>query len=214
MDTLTTSLAHTLSRQWWLVLLRGLAAITFGILALTQPYISMAALVMLIGAYMLVDGVLATWAAISSRKTYDDWPLLLLWGLVGIVAGVLTFFVPQLTALAIMFYIAIWAIATGVLQIIAAIRLRKEIQGEWMLVLGGLASVVFGVILMAQPLAGALVLLWLIAAFALVYGVLQVVFSLRLRRHGKQLVGSPPARPRATHGGMQHDPLTPASGHT
>jgi uncharacterized membrane protein HdeD (DUF308 family) len=210
MDTLTISLAQTLSRHWWLVLLRGLAAITFGILAWTQPAISTMALVLLIGAYMLVDGVLGTWAAISSRKEYDDWPLLLVWGLIGIVAGGLTFFVPALTALAIMFYIAIWAIASGVLQIVAAIRLRKEIQGEWMLVLGGLASVAFGVILMAQPLAGALVLLWLIAGFAVVYGVLQVMFSFRLRRLGKQVAGSPPARPRATHTGTHPDTLSPA----
>jgi uncharacterized membrane protein HdeD (DUF308 family) len=212
MDTpLTTTLAQTLSRNWWLVLLRGLAAITFGILAWTQPAISTMALVLLIGAYMLVDGVLGTWAAISARKDYDDWWLLLIWGLIGIVAGGLTFFVPQLTALAIMFYIAIWAIASGVLTIVAAIHLRKEIQGEWMLVLGGLASVAFGVVLMAQPLAGALVLLWLIATFALVYGVLLVLFSFRLRRLGKQLAGSPPARPRATHTGGT---LSPASGHS
>jgi uncharacterized membrane protein HdeD (DUF308 family) len=216
MDTLQTSLSQTLSRQWWLVLLRGLAAITFGILAWTQPYISTMALVLLIGAYMLVDGAFGTWAAISSRKTYDDWPLLLLWGLVGIVGGVLTFFVPQLTALAIMFYIAIWAVATGVLQIVAAIRLRKEIKNEWILALGGVLSIAFGVILMAQPLAGALILLWLIAAFAVVHGVLLVLFSFRLRRLGKSLAGSPPARPRVTHTGpgMQHDPLSPLSGHS
>lgn len=212
MDTLTNSLAQTLSRHWWLVLLRGLAAITFGILAWTQPYISTMALVMLIGVYLLVDGVFGTWAAISSRKTYDDWPLLLLWGLVGVIAGTLTFFVPQLTALAIMFYIAIWAIATGVLQIVAAIRLRKEIQNEWMLVLGGVLSIAFGVVLMAQPLAGAIILLWLIAAFALVHGVLLVILSFRLRRLGNQLAGSPPARPRATSTGGT-DTLTPASGH-
>lgn len=209
MDTLTNSLAQTLSRHWWLVLLRGLAAITFGILAWTQPYISTMALVMLIGVYLLVDGVFGTWAAVSSRKTYDDWPLLLLWGLVGVIAGTLTFFVPQLTALAIMFYIAIWAIATGVLQIVAAIRLRKEIQNEWMLVLGGVLSIAFGVILMAQPLAGAIILLWLIAGFALVHGVLLVIVSFRLRRLGNQLAGSPPARPRATG----TDTLSPASGH-
>jgi uncharacterized membrane protein HdeD (DUF308 family) len=171
MDPLTISLARTLSRNWWLVLLRGVAAITFGILAWTQPAISTLALVLLIGAYLLVDGAIGTWAAVSSRKYYDDWPLLLLWGLVGIIAGALTFFVPQLTALAIMFYLAIWAIATGALQIVAAIRLRKEIENEWMLALGGALSIVFGVVLMAQPLAGALVLLWLFASFALIYGV-------------------------------------------
>jgi uncharacterized membrane protein HdeD (DUF308 family) len=217
MDTTTISLAHTLSRHWWLVLLRGLVAIAFGVLALAQPGISTLALVLLIGAYMLADGVLGTWAAIASRKTYDDWWLLLLWGLTGIVAGGLTFFVPEITALVIMFYIAVWAIANGVLQIVAAVRLRKEIKGEWMLVLGGLASVAFGVIVLMQPAAGALVLLWLIASFALVFGVLLVALAFRLRKFGKEFAGSPPVRPRmtgtGTGTGTPVDPFTPASGH-
>jgi uncharacterized membrane protein HdeD (DUF308 family) len=200
MDPMKISLAHTLSRQWWLVLLRGVVAITFGIVAFAQPAMSTMALVLLVGAFMLADGVLGTWAAISSRKYYDDWWLLLLWGMTGIVAGGLTFFVPQITALVIMFYIAVWAIATGVLQIVAAIRLRKEIKGEWLLVMGGLASVAFGVILLAQPAAGALILLWLIASFALVFGVMLVAFSFRLRKFGKQYAGSPPVRPRTTSG--------------
>jgi uncharacterized membrane protein HdeD (DUF308 family) len=199
MDPIRISLAHTLSRQWWLVLLRGVVAIMFGILAFTQPAMSTMALVLLVGAFMLADGVLGTWAAISSRKVYDDWWLLLLWGLTGIVAGGLTFFVPQITALVIMFYIAVWAIATGVLQIVAAIRLRKEIKGEWLLVLGGLASVAFGVALLAQPAAGALILLWLIASFALAFGILQVAFAFRLRKFAKQFAGTPPIR-RTTGG--------------
>jgi uncharacterized membrane protein HdeD (DUF308 family) len=211
MDTPTLSMAHTLSRHWWVVLLRGVVAITFGIAALVQPAISTLALVLLIGAFMLADGVLGTWAAISSRKYYDDWWILLLWGLTGIVAGALTFFVPQITALVLMFYIAAWAIAKGVLEIVAAIRLRKEIKGEWMLVLGGLASVAFGVILLAQPAAGALILLWLIASFALVFGVLHVALAFRLRKYGKQF-GTPPVRPRMTGTGTRVDPFTPASG--
>jgi uncharacterized membrane protein HdeD (DUF308 family) len=212
MDTLTISLAHTLSRHWWLVLLRGLVYIAFGVVALVQPEISTMALVLLIGAFMFADGVLGTWAAISSRKHYEDWWLLLLWGLTGIVAGGLTFFVPEITALVIMFYIAVWAIANGVLEIVAAIRLRKEIKGEWMLVLGGLASIAFGVIVLAQPAAGALILLWLIASFALVFGALLMALAFRLRKFGKQFAGTPPAR-HTTGTGTRVDTLTPASGH-
>jgi len=181
MNSLESPLASMLRRSWWLLLLRGIAAIAFGVLTWSQPGLSLAALVLLFGAYCLADGVLAVWAAIAG-KDHHDWGVLLLVGLVGIVVGVLTFMSPGITALALLFYIAIWAIATGVLQIAAAIRLRKEIKDEWWLILAGLASVVFGVLLMAQPGAGALALLWLIASYAVVFGVLMVILAFRARR--------------------------------
>ena len=142
---------------------------------------------LLFGAYALADGVLGVWTAVAGRKEHEDWWVLLLWGLVGVGAGFLTFLVPGVTALALLFYIAIWAIALGVLEIVTAIRLRKEIEGEWLLVLGGLASVVFGVLLMARPVAGALAVLWLIAAYAVVFGVILVILAFKARTFGKQL---------------------------
>src|SRR5262245_6763720 len=146
--------ADILSRGWWLVLLRGLAAIVFGLLTLFRPGISLAALVLLFGVYALVDGVLDVWHAISGRKENDHWWMLLLGGLLGIVVGFITLTTPGITALALLFYIAIWSIARGVLEIVAAIRLRKEIEGEWLLILGGLASVLFGFLLITRPGAG------------------------------------------------------------
>jgi uncharacterized membrane protein HdeD (DUF308 family) len=113
--------------------------------------------------------------------------VLLLGGLLGIGVGVLTFFAPGITALALLFYIAVWAIATGVLELVAAIRLRKEIEGEWWLIPGGLASVVIGVLLMARPGAGALALLWLIAAHAVVFGLLLVMLAFKARTFGSQV---------------------------
>jgi uncharacterized membrane protein HdeD (DUF308 family) len=182
MNTIEKHLATTLFRNWWVLLLRGLIAIAFGVLTWLQPGISLAALVLLFGAYTLADGVLGVWTAITGRKQYEDWWVLLLWGLVDIGVGILTFVAPGVTALALLFYIAIWAIATGVLEIVVAIRLRREIKGEWLLILSGLASVVFGALLMAQPGAGALALLGLIAAYAVIFGVMLVILAFRLRR--------------------------------
>jgi uncharacterized membrane protein HdeD (DUF308 family) len=181
MNLIEKQLAGILFRNWWVLLLRGLAAIAFGALVWFQPGISLAALVLLFGAYSMADGILGVWTAIAGRKEHEHWWLLLLEGLLGIGVGVLTFLVPGITALALLFYIAVWAIATGVLEIVAAIRLRKEIEGEWLLILSGLASVVFGVLLMAQPGVGALAVLWLIATYAIVFGVLLVILAFKAR---------------------------------
>jgi uncharacterized membrane protein HdeD (DUF308 family) len=181
MNIVEKKLAAILFRNWWVLLLRGLVAIAFGVLIWLQPGISLAALVLLFGGYSMADGVLGVWTAVAKREEREHWWLLLLEGLLGIGVGILTFLVPGITALVLLFYIAIWAIATGVLEIAAAIRLRKEIEGEWLLILSGLASVVFGVILMAQPGVGALAVLWLIATYAIVFGVLLVILAFKAR---------------------------------
>jgi uncharacterized membrane protein HdeD (DUF308 family) len=181
MQTIKGHLASILSRRWWLLLLRGLIAIAFGVVSWVLPGISLASLVLLFGAYCLADGVLNAWTALEGRREHEHWWVLFLEGLLGIGVGVLTFLAPSLTALALLFYIAIWAIATGVLEIVAAIRLRKEIENEWLLIIAGLASVVFGALLMAQPAAGALALLWLIASYAIFFGVLLVILAFKVR---------------------------------
>src|SRR5262245_32952628 len=158
--------ASILYRSWWVLLLRGLAAIAFGVMTFFWPGLSLAALILLFGAYALADGVLTVFAAIVGRKEHTYWWVMLLEGLLGIAIGIIVFMAPGLTAFAVLIYIAIRAIATGILQIAAAIRLRHEIQGEWMLVLAGLASVLFGIVLIVRPGAGALAVLWLIASFA------------------------------------------------
>ena len=146
------------------------------------PGLSLAALVLLFGVYALADGVLAIWSAIAGRREHEYWWVLLLEGLLGVGIGVLTFVAPGITALALLLYIAVWAVATGVLEILAAIRLRKEIEGEWLLALAGIASVIFGAWLMVQPGLGALALLWLIATYAIVFGLLLVVLAFKARR--------------------------------
>jgi len=168
-------------------LLRGLVAIAFGILTWFQPGISLAALVLLFGAYAMVDGLFGVGAAIAGRAEHQHWWLLLIGGLLGIGVGALTFLAPGITTIVLLLYIAVWAIATGALEIMVAIRLRKEITGEWLLVLCGLASVAFGVLLVAQPGAGALALLWLIATWAIVFGILLVSLAFKARAFGHQL---------------------------
>jgi uncharacterized membrane protein HdeD (DUF308 family) len=144
-------------------------------------------IVLLFGAYALADGILGSWTAISHRKDQENWWVLLLGGLLGIGVGALTLFNPGVTGLVLLFYIAIWAIATGVLEIVTAIRLRKEIEGEWMLVVAGLASVAFGGLLMSAPGAGALAMLWLIASYAVLFGILFVVLAFKIRGAAKKI---------------------------
>lgn len=185
MAALGQSLSTTLAKNWWVLLLRGIAAILFAVLTWAQPGITLAALVLVFGGYAVIDGVLGVWMAISDRKTNPQWWVLLLWGLVSVSAGVMTFAAPAITGLVLLMYIAAWAIVTGVLQIIAAVRLRQEIEGEWLLGLGGLASVVFGGLMIWSPGAGALTVAWLIAAYAFIFGVLMLLLAFRVRRLGK-----------------------------
>jgi uncharacterized membrane protein HdeD (DUF308 family) len=138
-------------------------------------------LVYLFGAYALVEGTLGLWVAVQASKDIESWWVLLLWGLLGIAVGILAFVKPDITALALLFYIAIWAIATGVLEIVAAVRLRQLINDEWLLIFAGLASLAFGAALIVQPEAGALAVLWLIGAYAIVFGLLIVIFAFKIR---------------------------------
>jgi uncharacterized membrane protein HdeD (DUF308 family) len=183
-----------LSRNWWAVSLRGLAGILFGIITFFAPAISLAALVLLFGAYALVDGVLAIVSAVR-RRGADRWWLLLLEGLVGIAAGVLTFLWPAITAIALLYVIAAWALVTGVFEIAAAIRLRKAITGEWLLALSGIFSIALGVLLVLFPGPGALAVTIWIGAYAFVFGALLFALGLRLRG-----LGSPRARGEPAHG--------------
>ena len=179
------NLAAALGRNWWLLLVRGLVAIVFALLTWAQPGVSLAALVLVFGIYVLADGLLGVWSAIAKRRDNRHWWLLLLWGLVGIVVGVMTFIMPGITGLVLLMYIAAWAVITGVLQIVAAIRLRKEIKGDWLLILSGLVSVAFGVLLFLQPGAGALAVAWIIAAYAFIFGVLMVLLAFKVRKLGR-----------------------------
>jgi uncharacterized membrane protein HdeD (DUF308 family) len=176
-------LLHALASRWWLVLLRGVAGIVFGVMALVWPGITLLTLVLLYGAYALVDGVLALAAAITRRHGSQPTWWLLLVGLCGIVAGLTIFLWPGMSALVLIIFVGAWAIVHGIFEIIGAIRLRHEIDNEWLLILAGVLSVVFGVLALMVPGLAGLALAWVIGAYAIVFGGTLVALSLRLRKH-------------------------------
>lgn len=181
MNGTTSQLASMLSRAWWLIVLRAIVAIAFGILTWVKPAISLEALILVFGAFAMADGILRIWAAIAGPGDTESRSMLALAGLIGVGIGVLTMFRPDVTALALVYYIAAWAIVTGALEITAAIRLRQVIDDEWVLALAGITSLAFGVIILARPGAGALALLWLIGTYAIVFGILLLIFAFKAR---------------------------------
>jgi uncharacterized membrane protein HdeD (DUF308 family) len=170
-----------LDRRWWAVLLRGLIAIAFAVLAFTWPGVTLATLVLLFGIYALVDGISSLVAAVAGRHGEDRW-LLALEGFIGIWAGVLTLRAPGLTATLLVFFISIWAMATGFLRIVDAIRLRKQISGELWMALSGILSILFALMLIFRPVAGALSIVWVLAAYVLILGVFLVFLGVELKR--------------------------------
>lgn len=177
------SLLQALASQWWLLALRGVAAILFGIIAFLWPGITLISLTFVWGAFALVDGAIALWAAISGKSgsPAPRWWLAVV-GIAGVAAGIVAFLMPIATAFVLMMFIAAWAIVIGVMQIIGAIRLRKEIEGEFWLGLGGLLSILFGVLLVLVPGVGLVSLIWMIAIFAILAGVSHIALALRLRK--------------------------------
>jgi uncharacterized membrane protein HdeD (DUF308 family) len=174
----------TLVRNWWVVALRGVAGILFGLITVVAPGISLDALVLVFGAFAFADGILALVSAVRRRGVSDRWWVLLLQGLAGVAAGVVTVVWPNLTTLTLLYLIAAWALVIGALEIAAAIRLRKVITGEWLLALGGIAAIGFGVLLILFPQAGALAVVLWIGAYAFVSGVLLLALGFRLRSWG------------------------------
>jgi uncharacterized membrane protein HdeD (DUF308 family) len=180
-------LSKLLSRSWWVVLLRGGLAILFGFLALLYPGMTLSSLVFYFAVFAIVDGLSSVFQAFGGRGETESWWVLLLEGLLGIAFGVIALQAPGITALMLLLYIAFWAITTGVLRIILALRLRNEIEGEWWMVLGGLASILFGLVMIARPLAGALAVLTLIGVWSIVAGVCLVLVAFKLKSVGGKL---------------------------
>ena len=188
-ETASLGTARFFGRNWWVLLLRGLLAIVLGVLVFTRPFWSLRAVMLAFGLYALIEGTSDLFAAILGRRHRDDRWLLLLEGIIGIGVGVVTLRSPAVTAILMVFFIAIWALATGVLRIVESVRLRREIQGEVWLALGGVASVIFALVVMMQPLAGAFVMVRMIGAFALILGTTEVMLAFKVR--GARETGRP-----------------------
>jgi uncharacterized membrane protein HdeD (DUF308 family) len=167
--------------HWWALALRGVIAILFGLAALLRPGIALEALILLFGAYALVDGVFAIVGVFRGTRGGTPRWLLFLEGVVSILAGLIALIFPGLTAFALLYLVAAWAVVTGLAQIATAIRLRQEITGEWALILGGILSVIFGLILAVLPAVGILSLIWLVGAYAIAFGVLLLITAFQVR---------------------------------
>ena len=190
----------TLAQNWWAIVLRGVFGVIFGVGAFVWPGITLAALILLFGAYAVIEGVLAVAAAVIQRGPGGfPWGMLLA-GWASIVVGVATFLWPGLTALAVLYFIAGWAIVRGIFEVMAAVQLRKEIQNEWLLGLSGLLSIVLGLFLMVAPGAGILAVLWWVGATAIVFGVLTILLGFRLKviKDNRRPIGGRPVAGRPT----------------
>jgi uncharacterized membrane protein HdeD (DUF308 family) len=182
-DATGTQMARLLGGNWKLLVLRGLLAIVFGILAFMWPGMTLIALVYLFGAYALVNGVIAFTIAARAPKGFPRFGGLIFEGIFSILAGIGAFLIPGITAFALLILIASWAIVTGIFEIVAAIRLRKVIENEWLLILAGILSTIFGVLLLMRPAAGAVAMVFWIAGFAIAFGILLIAAAFRVRRH-------------------------------
>lgn len=196
MFSLTNLDVNAIAARWWVLVVRGIAAIAFGVLALVWPGLSVLALVMLWGAYAFVDGVFDFTLAATAGSEGRRWGWLFFEGLVSIGAAVAAFVWPGMTAFALLALIGAWAIFTGIAEIVAAIELRRVIEGEWLLALSGVLSVAFGVLVLIYPRAGALAVVSVIAAYAIMFGVLMIGLGVRVHR---LLPSGHPSMPTGSH---------------
>jgi uncharacterized membrane protein HdeD (DUF308 family) len=196
---------HFYLSSWWVPALRGIVGILFGVLALMWPGLTLFTLVALFAAYALLGGIASVVGAIGHRKVDDDWWLPMLLGLVSIGAAVVAVVNPLLTTLVLVMVIGANALVSGVLDIVAAVRLRKEIAGEWLLAASGICSVVFGALVFMYPLAGALALVWMVSIYALLTGALLLVLAIRMRALTAAPRGAPQLE-RRLHADRRHAP--------
>ena len=178
---------NIIEKRWWVFALRGLIAVALGIIALVNPGIALLTLIIIFGIYSFVDGLFDVIISISNRKDNEKWWALLIAGIASVVIGVISLSNPSITGIALVYLIAVKALINGVLEIAAAIELRHFIEGEWMMVISGILSILFGIVLFASPNQGALAMLWVIGIFAIVIGIWLIIFAFHLRSKIKKI---------------------------
>jgi uncharacterized membrane protein HdeD (DUF308 family) len=184
------ALSEVLAESWWAVGLRGILGIIFGLICLLTPGIAVGAFVLLFAAYMLVDGAFAITSGIRAARNAERWDLLILEGIVDLAAGVVAILWPAITLVALVWITAIWAIVSGALLLGAAFTLNLE-HGRWWLALGGIASIIFGILLVIEPFVGAVVLTLWIGAYALIFGGLLLMLAFRLHSKREEQIRDP-----------------------
>jgi uncharacterized membrane protein HdeD (DUF308 family) len=185
-----------LVRNWWALALRGVAALLFGLIALFAPGFVAVWLAILFGAYALIDGIFAIIAGIRAAERHERWWPLALEGLLSVIVGLIALVMPVAAAVALLYFVSAWAIVTGVFRISAAIRLRKEVRGEWLLILNGALSVLLGILIVAHPGAGLITLVWVLGVYAIIYGIVLVGLAFKLRAHRQRMGAGRPAGAR------------------
>lgn len=170
---------NALTTNWWAWLLRGILAIIFGVIAFTQPTTTALALVYVFGIYAIAEGVLNIWAALSGRADSKFWYII--WGLISIIAGIIAFANPILTGITLVIVIGAWAIVTGIFEIIAGVKLRDEIEGEFWLILAGILSIIFGILIWRNVAVGALTIVWLIGIYAILFGITMIALAFKVK---------------------------------
>jgi uncharacterized membrane protein HdeD (DUF308 family) len=168
-------------KHWWQIALRGLIALIFGILVLAWPGVSLFILAIIFGAYVFVDGIFTLVAAVNYKAGAGRRTWLFIRGIAGIIVGLITFFWPAITELALVMLIAAWALVTGVMELVFAFRANQNTAIRWMFAISGILSLILGFLLLARPIIGALVIIWIIGAYAVLAGILLIILGFRLR---------------------------------
>ena len=177
------SMIEMLARNWWALALRGLFALLFGILALALPGITAETLILLFGIFAIADGIFAIVAAVRAAERHERWGAMVIEGIVGILAGLVAIFIPIAAALALVLVVGAWAFVTGILELVGAVKLRREIADEWLLVIDGVLSILLGLLMLIFPGAGLVALVWIIGIYALLFGIALIALAVRLRGH-------------------------------
>jgi uncharacterized membrane protein HdeD (DUF308 family) len=176
-----------LTKFWWLIILRGVVSILFAIIAFTNPSLAFEALILLLGVFLIADGATAVYLGARMRGHDDDWWAILFEGALGIGLGVIALINPELTAAGLILVLAVWFLVTGVFEISTAIKLRREINNEWLLGIAGVISIALGILMVINPNAGAISIMWWLGFYAAAFGVLLIGLGLRMWQINKRM---------------------------